>query len=317
MLRKLKKEQETIRSQLSLHAVVWDMMKTGYALEDRLEEEMELFGVSVFRTEHFTSDGSSQKKYESAVHDLYERGILTEKTLLITDDENMAKYVYQLRDTDDGCGMGVIYYEQAGSRSDVSADMIVLGFEETGVQFFDRVLKRRNGIPWNILYTKRTNVREITLADLDELYALYEGEGITDYTEPLYERKTEEEYTSSYISHMYYYYGYGMWIVRDKKTGALIGRAGIEHRDVEGETVMELGYIIGKEHQQKGYATEVCQAIVAYAKEVIGLEELYCFIHPDNKVSCHLAQNLGFETTDRFDSEKERFVVFCKKLKEL
>lgn len=317
MLRKLTKEQETIRSQLSLRAVVWDMMITGYAVEDRLEEEIGLFGILIFSTEHFIGEESSRIKYEKAVRYLLERGISAEKTLLITDDEDMAEYVHHLRDADNSCGMGVIYYEHAGIRSDVSADMIVLGFEETGVQFFDRVLKRRNGIPWNILYTERTYVREIAQTDLDELYALYEGEGITDYTEPLYEREKEEEYTRSYISYMYYYYGYGMWIVRDKKTGALIGRAGIEHRDVEGDVVMELGYIVGKEYQNKGYATEVCQAIIEYATNEIGLDELYCFIHPDNKVSCHLAQKLGFEMTDRFDREKDRFVIFCKKLKVL
>ena len=186
--------------------------------------------------------------------------------------------------------------------------MFVLGFEEIGIQFLDRVLKRRNGVPWNILYTERTMVREITLDDLDELYALYDGEGITDYTEPLYERQKEEAYTSSYIAYMYYYYGYGMWIVRDRKTGALVGRAGIEHRDIGNEVLMELGYLIGKQYQKKGYATEVCEAILAYAKEEIGINELHCFIHPDNHASLHLAKKLGFQMAETFDSEKEEFM---------
>lgn len=308
MNKKLTKKQEMIRSQLMLRAVVWDIFKIKDEDEYRLKSELESFGVPVIQMQKQTERNSSGEKYERAAACLAELGILEKEALLITEDNDMADYAYRQRDTDGCYGMGVVCYETETSRNDVSADMIVLGFEEIGIQFLDRVLKRRNGAPWNILYTERTMVREITLEDLDELYALYDGEGITDYTEPLYERQKEEAYTSSYIAYMYYYYGYGMWIVRDRKTGALVGRAGIEHRDIGNEVLMELGYLIGKQYQNKGYATEVCEAILAYAKEEIGINELHCFIHPDNHASLHLAEKLGFQMAEQFDSEKEELM---------
>lgn len=310
MNKKLTKKQEMIRSQLMLRAVVWDIFKIKDEDEYRLKSELESFGVPVIQMQmqKQTERNSSGEKYERAAACLVELGILEKEALLITEDNDMADYAYRQRDTDGCYGMGVVCYETETSRNDVSADMIVLGFEEIGIQFLDRVLKRRNGAPWNILYTERTMVREITLEDLDELYALYDGEGITDYTEPLYERQKEEAYTSSYIAYMYYYYGYGMWIVRDRKTGALVGRAGIEHRDIGNEVLMELGYLIGKQYQNKGYATEVCEAILAYAKEEIGISELHCFIHPDNHASLHLAEKLGFQMAEQFDSEKEELM---------
>ncbi len=196
-----------------------------------------------------------------------------------------------------------------------SADMIVQGFEEIGVQFLDRVLKRRNGLPWTILYTQRTCVREITLSDLDELFELYDGEGITDYTEPLYERQEEEEYTKSYIQYMYHYFGYGMWIIRERKTGKLIGRAGIEHHEGhDGEVLMELGYIIGRQYQNQGYAAEVCRAVIEYAEDELEIDRLYCFIHPENAGSIHVAQKLGFSRIGRYADGREKMICFCKQL---
>ncbi len=308
--------QEMIRRQLVLRAIVWDVQDVEKEEIKRLEEEIQLFEICKVRVERGRKKevpplDKPEILYRIIQKDLKNAGVLEETALLVTDDPGLAKYVYSFRNGQ--CiqnrssekqnpkpgyclekGMGVVFYERSGCRTDAAADMIVLGFEEIGIQFFDRVQKRRNHLPWNILYTERACVREITIQDLDELYALYEGDGITDYTEPLMERKLEEDYTRSYIDSMYYYYGYGMWIVRDRKTGELIGRAGIEHRETEDGVVMELGYIIGTAYQGQGYATEVCGAIAAYAKEELGMEELHCFIHPRNQRSIHVAEKLGF-----------------------
>ena len=66
---------------------------------------------------------------------------------------------------------------------------------------------------------------------LDALFELYAGKGMTDYMEPLYPYEEEREYQQAYIEQMYRFYGYGMWIVCDRNTGELIGRAGVEHRE--------------------------------------------------------------------------------------
>lgn len=299
MRQNLTKEQETIRSQLTIRAIVWKIRNPKRLDTAQLEAQIRLFGVRLVRVR---TDGGCREAYEKAVEELRMAGIFEWEAVLVTDDRNMAEYAYHRRQADDvKKGMAVVFFEEDGTKRCDAADMTVLGFEETGAQFFDRICKRKNRLPWNILYTKRTCVREIATTDLDELYALYEGEGMTDYMEPLYEREREEEYTRNYIDYMYYYYGYGMWIVRHRENGALIGRAGIGHRDVGDEVLMELGYMIAREYQNKGYATEVCQAVIQYAAKELGIAQLHCFIHPKNQVSMHLARKLGF--TEMSDSD--------------
>lgn len=258
------------------------------------------------------------ERYEKICRQLKAAGYRDTVAVLVTGDAQLSSYVYNLKNVKPS-GMAVVYYEKNCDDEPVSADMIVQGFEEIGVQFLDRVLKRRNRLPWTILYTERTCVKEIALSDLDELYELYDGDGITDYTEPLFERCQEEEYTQSYISYMYHYYGYGMWVVRDRKTGKLIGRAGIEHHEgCEGtqgecckEVLMELGYVIGKEYQNQGYASEVCQAIIEYAQDELKMDQLHCFIHHDNTASIRVAEKLGFSRCSPNSDRREDMIHFC------
>ena len=188
---------------------------------------------------------------------------------------------------------GTEHTEAAEENTDVDVTMWAEGFEEIGLTFLTRVYERYHGLPWTILVTERCVVKEFSMDYLDALFALYDGEGMTEYIEPLYPYEQEREYQEAYIRYMYGFYGYGMWIVCDRDTGALIGRAGIERREELGGA-LELGYVIGEPYQRKGYATEVCTAILTYAEEELHEREIYCLIDKSNFLSVHFAQKLGF-----------------------
>ena len=192
-------------------------------------------------------------------------------------------------------GMATIWYlPEGGEELGASgADLYAEGLEEVDERLIVRVYERHHGIPWTILETERCIVREFSMDYLDALFELYAGEGMTDYIEPLYPYEEERRYQEAYIEHMYRFYGYGMWIVCEKETGELIGRVGIEHREELGGE-LELGYAIGRPYQRKGYATEVCRAVMRYAREEIGVSHMHCLIGEGNTVSEHLAEKLGF-----------------------
>lgn len=174
-----------------------------------------------------------------------------------------------------------------------TVDMIVEGFEEVGYDFLEKVYQRYHGLPWKILETERLVVRELALTDMDALFELYSYEGMTDYMEGLYPYEEEYNYQKAYIENMYRFFGYGMWLVFEKETGKLVGRAGVEHREaLEGE--LELGYAIGTPWQGNGYATEVCRGILEYVKEELGFEKICSLVQPENTISVHLLEKIGF-----------------------
>lgn len=168
----------------------------------------------------------------------------------------------------------------------------IMDAKECEADFFEGVMKRFLGEPWEILETGRCLVRETTTEDVDSFYELYKDEEITRYMEPLFEDRDEEiEYTKSYIKNVYEFYGFGMWTIVEKNTGKVIGRAGVSYR--EGFEHPELGFMIGKNFQRQGYAYEVCSAIVDYMYENYEMEEILIFIEPQNTPSIFLAKKLG------------------------
>lgn len=216
--------------------------------------------------------------------------IPAERSIFISDN-------YQELQLAIACGMATLGYLSV--KNDTKAaicpdtDMWAEGFEEIGLAFLVQVYKRHHGLPWTILETKRCVVKEFSMDYLDDLFALYAGEGMTDYIEPLYPYEQERAYQEAYIKNMYGFYGYGTWIVCDKITGKLIGRAGLEHREELGGE-LELGYAIAVPYQRQGYAKEVCRAILSYADKELGQLSVCCLIEEGNYISENLAKKLGF-----------------------
>lgn len=175
------------------------------------------------------------------------------------------------------------------------ADILVEGFEEVDFYFLERIYQRKHDIPWRVIDTERCYLREITVEDLDELYEIYKEPAMTKYMEGLFEREEEEEYTKAYIAGMYRFYGYGMWLVKDRFTDELLGRAGLNNLEIDGEAVLEMGYAIKVSCQRMGYATEVCEGIIDYARGAgLGYDKLHCFVREGNEASVALLKKLGF-----------------------
>ncbi|MBO5372429.1 MAG: GNAT family N-acetyltransferase [Lachnospiraceae bacterium] len=196
-----------------------------------------------------------------------------------------------------------------------SADILIEGFAEVDYWFLERIYQRKHGFPWRVIDTERCYLREMTEEDLPELFDMYAGKGMTDYMEPLYAWEEELEYTRAYIANMYRFFGYGMWLVKDRYEDKLIGRAGLNHLEFQGEVVLEMGYAIAVPFQKKGYATEVCEAIIDYAKGAdLGYEMLYCFVWKGNIASVKLLEKLGFVYLKDVVRDEKEMELYGKKL---
>ena len=154
------------------------------------------------------------------------------------------------------------------------------------------------GLPWNILETPRCLIRETTTADVEDFYRIYSHPAITKYMEGLYpEVEQEKQYVREYIEKVYTFYGFGVWTVVEKESGAVIGRAGLSYR--EGFEDPELGFIIGVPWQRRGYAWEVCRAILGYAAAVLEFTKVQALVETENTASLKLCEKLGFYRDSR------------------
>lgn len=213
-------------------------------------------------------------------------------TLYITDSE--AAY-HALRQQ----GKYVLPYRHEGNHdSDFSGALYVIEqIEEIGYETIDMAYRRLAGLPWEILATERCIVRETIAEDVDSFYRIYAEPEITKYMENLYTDRDEEiAYIRDYREKVYGFYGYGMWTVLTKE-GTVIGRAGISWR--EGFDMPELGFVIGLPWQRQGYAYEVCSAVLTYAREELGFEQVQALVMEGNDISKNLCRKLGFQFLEK------------------
>lgn len=232
-----------------------------------------------------------------------------EQTLYITDE---TAYYGALREA----GCYVLPYLHEGNRavSFPGAVYAIEHLEEMEYKSFDMAYRRLAGLPWEILRTRRCIIRETTVEDVAAFYRIYAQASITEYMENLFEDPEEEiAYTKDYIKQVYGFYGYGMWTVLEKKSGQIIGRAGVSWR--EGFDLPELGFVIGVPWQRQGYAFEVCSAILDYAKEELAMDKVQALVMEGNRKSAALCEKLGF--AERGGSAQLDGEIYVKWVKDL
>jgi RimJ/RimL family protein N-acetyltransferase len=88
-------------------------------------------------------------------------------------------------------------------------------------------------------------------------------------------------------------HGFGMWMLRDAKTSAVIGRAILRHLDVEGTDEVEVGYGFLPEYWGRGLATEIARACVRIGFDQLGLRSLVAITTRANLASQHVMTKAG------------------------
>ena len=85
--------------------------------------------------------------------------------------------------------------------------------------------------------------------------------------------------------------GYGAWALTDRDTGEVLGfvQIGAEPGDWE----PELGWVVSKSAEGKGFAAEAARAVRAYAFGTLNLPSLVSYIDEENAPSIRLAERLG------------------------
>ena len=164
-----------------------------------------------------------------------------------------------------------------------------------------------------IFETERLLVRQFTIADTDNYFALQGNPLVMQYIRPV---KTKEESDNFFKEKIIGatpgdYKGY--WAVEDKANGLFIGCfVIIPIPDDIAKT--QLGYSFLPEHWGKGYATEVTIEGLNYFRNQTPLTEIYAVTETPNVASKKVLLKAGFRPFGKkMEGEKELLVFILKR----
>lgn len=172
---------------------------------------------------------------------------------------------------------------------------------------YRKIYQRLAHQPWTIAQTQRCIVRELVPDDLDALVELYDAEACRFLEPPSGDREKRSRELCGYITRVYGLFGYGQWAVIDRKSSELIGRIGYNFVDERLRSTThadaDFGYLIRQDHRGRGYASEVCAALLQYGFTQLGFNRISAQVSPANAISCALLTKLGFCYYTRLDRD--------------
>ncbi len=151
-----------------------------------------------------------------------------------------------------------------------------------------------NFSPFPNLTTSRLLLRQITIADVDDLFLMRsDKETMRFIPRPV---ATEKKDVTELIERV----DLGIqknesinWAIALKESNQLIGTIGFVRSKPEHHRA-EVGYMIQKEHQGKGYTFEALEKIIDYGFNEMNLNSIEAVIDPKNSASEKLLQKTKF-----------------------
>jgi len=89
-------------------------------------------------------------------------------------------------------------------------------------------------------------------------------------------------------------HGFGMWLARDRDTGEMVGRGGLQYTYTAGLNDVEAAWAVVPERWGQGLGTELAHACVEVGFGQLGLLEIVAFTLPHNVASRRVMEKAGF-----------------------
>lgn len=148
------------------------------------------------------------------------------------------------------------------------------------------------------LETGRLWLRRMSLDDADLMLAIWNDPAFVKFVGDRGIRNLEQarEAMRTGALALYREHGYGPYAMILKADGTRIGICGLFKREVLGHP--DIGFAALPEYCGRGYAGEAAEAVVAHARDDLGIGELTAIVSPGNAASIGLIEKLGLSFSE-------------------
>lgn len=148
-----------------------------------------------------------------------------------------------------------------------------------------------------LLHTERLHLRPCQSDDLDSLHQLWTDADVRRFLFDDHQISREEARslidmsTATFTNHKY-----GLWLCFEHQSDWIAGFAGLLQSS---EDLPNLIFGTRPELWGRGYATEAASAVLRYAFDVLGIEQVVADVDEPNETSIHVLEKLGMSKTGR------------------
>ena len=159
--------------------------------------------------------------------------------------------------------------------------------------------------------TERLFLREMTEADFDALYTVLGDSDIMEHYPYTFDAARVRNWIIK-NQERYRVFGFGLWAVCRKESGAMIGDCGLTMQSINGTILPEIGYHIAKAYQRRGYAKEASRAVLDWTFRNTPFGTAYSYMKKENAASSATARANDMHFLTEFtDAEGETTAVYA------
>ena len=142
--------------------------------------------------------------------------------------------------------------------------------------------------------TERLSLRRFTPDDLDRLDSLYSDPDVSRHVGGVLTREQTAELLRVRIIEYYQHNpGLGIWATHERESGRWIGFHLLNH--IQGESHLQVGYVLAREAWGRGYATEMAAALLRYGFESLRLPRICAICNLENGASQRVLLKIGLQ----------------------
>jgi ribosomal-protein-alanine N-acetyltransferase len=104
--------------------------------------------------------------------------------------------------------------------------------------------------------------------------------------------------------------GFGLWLLRDRATGEVVGRGGLQTTSATGQDETEAAWTIVPTRWGEGLATELARAAIEAGLRPLGLASVIAYTTADNAASQRVMEKSGFRYEREFIRAGRPMVLF-------
>jgi ribosomal-protein-alanine N-acetyltransferase len=160
-----------------------------------------------------------------------------------------------------------------------------------------------------MIETERLILRRMKEEDAKTLFEIFSDPTAMRYFGVVFDRPRMDKWVRDNLEHEQQH-GFSLFSVVLKENGEVIGDCGLETDEIDGKTIVGIGFDFKRAYWGHGYATEAAMAVLKHAFAEFGFDSIYGWIDPRNVPSQRVAERIGMRLEKFVARGRKRYALY-------